>query len=78
VIVVANFANRAYDSYTLGFPRAGWWRVRLNSDWQGYGADFSNQLTYDTIATDRARDGLSFEANVGLGPYSVVILSQDD
>jgi len=78
VIVVANFANRAYDSYTLGFPRAGWWRVRFNSDWQGYSADFGNQLAYDTLTTAAPRDGLSDEANVGLGPYSVVILSQDD
>ena len=77
VIVVANFANRAYAGYTLGFPRPGWWQVRFNSDWQGYGADFGNQLASDTLAGHGPRDGLSFQANVGLGPYSVVILSQD-
>jgi 1,4-alpha-glucan branching enzyme len=36
VVVIANFANRSYDSYTLGMPRAGQWFVRFNSDWQGY------------------------------------------
>jgi 1,4-alpha-glucan branching enzyme len=77
VIVVANFANRAYDGYTLGFPRPGWWRVRFNSDWQGYGADFGNHPAYDTVAEGGPRDGVAFQANVGLGPYSVVILSQD-
>jgi 1,4-alpha-glucan branching enzyme len=77
VMVVANFANRSYDSYALGFPRAGWWRVRFNSDWQGYSSDFGNQLGYDTFAGDGSRDGMPFEANVGLGPYSVLILSQD-
>jgi 1,4-alpha-glucan branching enzyme len=77
VMVVANFANRSYDSYALGFPRPGYWRVRLNSDWQGYSPDFGNQLGYDTFASDGSRDGMSFEANVGIGPYAVLILSQD-
>ena len=77
VMVVANFANRGYDSYALGFPRAGEWRVRFNSDWQGYSSDFGNQLGYDTLAGDGSRDGMPFEANIGLGPYSVLILSQD-
>ncbi|MBI5029441.1 MAG: alpha amylase C-terminal domain-containing protein [Chloroflexi bacterium] len=78
VIVVANFANRSYDSYALGFPREGVWRVRLNSDWQGYSADYDNHFSYDTIATSGVKDGMAFQANVGLGRYSVVILSQDN
>jgi 1,4-alpha-glucan branching enzyme len=78
VVVVANFADRGYDSYTLGFPRAGQWRVRLNSDWQGYSADFGNQLGYDTEASPGSVDAMPFQANVGLGPYSVLILSQDN
>ena len=32
-VVLVNFANRAFDSYTIGVPRAGLWQVRLNSDW---------------------------------------------
>jgi len=78
VVVVANFADRSYASYTLGFPRAGQWRVRFNSDWQGYSADFCNQLGYDTEASPGAVDAMSFQANVGLGPYSALILSQDN
>src|SRR6266853_2102429 len=77
VVIVANFGNRSYGSYALGFPRAGDWRVRLNSDWQGYSADFSNQLGYDTSAGGGSRDGMPFQANVGVAPYSVLILSQD-
>jgi 1,4-alpha-glucan branching enzyme len=77
VLVVANLANRGYDSYTLGFPRAGQWRVRFNSDWQGYSGDFGNHLGYDTVAGDGSWDGMPFQGNVGLGPYSVLILSQD-
>ena len=77
VVVVANFANRGYDSYSLGFPRAGWWRVRFNSDWQGYSPDYGNKLGYDTLAGGISRDGMAFQANVGIAPYSVLILSQD-
>ena len=78
VVIVANFGNRSYDSYALGFPRTGDWRVRFNSDWQGYSPDFGNQLGYDTSAGDGSRDGMPFQANVGVGPYSVLILSQDN
>jgi 1,4-alpha-glucan branching enzyme len=77
-MVVANFANRSYPSYALGFPRGGWWRVRFNSDWQGYSADFGGQPGYDTFASDGAMDSMPFHANVGLGPYAVLILSQDN
>jgi 1,4-alpha-glucan branching enzyme len=78
VVVVANFANRSYDSYALGFPRAGQWRVRFNSDWQGYSPDFGNQPGYDTVAGPGLKDAMLFQANVGLGPYAVLILSQDN
>lgn len=78
VVVVANFADRSYDSYAIGMPRAGQWRVRLNSDWQGYGADFGNHLGYDATAGGAPMDNMPFQANVGIGPYSVLILSQDN
>lgn len=78
VVVVANFADRSYDSYSLGMPRAGLWRVRFNSDWQGYSADFGNHSGYDTTAADGSVDNMPHQANVGIGPYSVLILSQDN
>lgn len=78
VVIVANFADRSYDSYALGFPRAGQWRVRFNSDWQGYSGDFGNHLGYNTVTTDGATDEMPFQANIGIGPYSALILSQDE
>ncbi|MBN1875167.1 MAG: alpha amylase C-terminal domain-containing protein [Anaerolineae bacterium] len=77
VIVVVNFANRSYNSYTLGFPREGMWRVRFNSDWRGYDTTFDNQVSYDTIAYPGAQDAMPCHGNVSIGPYSVIILSQD-
>jgi 1,4-alpha-glucan branching enzyme len=77
VIVIANFSHVGYQNYRIGFPRGGFWRVRFNSDWQGYSGDYSNQLGYDTEATSDACDQMPFGANVGIGAYSVLILSQD-
>lgn len=79
VVVIVNMGDRSYDRYSLGFPRGGTWWVRFNSDWNGYSPDFGNHSGYDTFA-DRSNpndsDGMPFRANVGIGPYSVLILSQ--
>jgi 1,4-alpha-glucan branching enzyme len=76
VVIIANFADRSHSNYNLGFPRPGLWRVRFNSDWNGYDPSFGNQFSYDTEATDGPRDNMPFNANVALAPYSVIILSQ--
>lgn len=76
VVVVMNWANRGYSSYNLGFPRGGTWRVRFNSDWNGYDAAFGNWSSFDTTANVGPKDGMSYNANVGLGPYTCIILSQ--
>jgi 1,4-alpha-glucan branching enzyme len=78
VLVIANFANRGYASYTLGFPRSGSWKMRFNSDWDGYGEDFGNHFSYDTTAFDGPMDNMPCHGNVGLGPYTAIILSQDN
>jgi 1,4-alpha-glucan branching enzyme len=76
VVVVLNFANRAYDSYQIGMPREGRWTVRFNSDWRGYSPDFGDHPAFDTTATPDARDGMPCAAGIGLGPYTALILSQ--
>ena len=77
VIVIVNIADRSYDSYTLGFPRSGNWYVRFNSDWQGYSSDFGNHPGYDTTAGSFGTgDNMPFIGNIGIGPYSALILSQ--
>jgi 1,4-alpha-glucan branching enzyme len=75
VIVVLNFKNTAYTSYTIGLPRPGTWYLRFNSDWSGYAPDFGHP-SYDATAESGGRDGLPCSGNVGLGPYSAVVLSQ--
>ncbi|HWB71557.1 MAG TPA: alpha-amylase family glycosyl hydrolase [Egibacteraceae bacterium] len=77
VIVVVNVSHRSYDSYPIGLPQGGTWRVRFNSDWDGYSDDFGSQHSYDTTADGAAQDGMPHSGNVGLSPYSAIILSQD-
>ncbi len=77
VVVVLNFADRGYSSYTIGFPRPGRWRVRFNSDWNGYSSDFQNWSSYDTDANGQPLDGMDYSGNIGIGPYSAIIMSQD-
>ena len=77
VVVIANFANRGYSDYRLGFPRAGRWHVRFNSDWSGYSADFGNWFSGDVEASPPGHDGMPGAASIGIGPYTAVVLSQD-
>ena len=77
VIIIANFSGTGFSSYNIGFPSGGTWKVRFNSDWNGYDAGFGNWNAYDTTANWGAKDGMSHNANVGIGPYTVIILSKD-
>jgi 1,4-alpha-glucan branching enzyme len=75
VIVVANFSTQSFDSYTIGFPHSGTWELRFNSDSKGYCEDFTDK-GYTTTTQEGEYDGFSYQGNVGLGPYSLIILSQ--
>ena len=75
VIVVANFSTQTFHSYTIGFPHRGAWNLRFNSDCKDYSEDFTD-IGYGTVATEGGYDGFQFQGNVGLGPYSLIILSQ--
>ncbi len=76
VVVVANFSNSPQGNLNIGFPRGGLWHVVFNSGAAVYDTTFTNGDSFDTTANPGGRDGLNFNANVGVGPYSVVILSQ--
>ena len=76
VVVVANFSNVPLPILNIGFPRGGQWHVRFNSGAKVYDPTFENGDSFDTAANPGGKDGLNFNANVGVGPYSVVILSQ--
>lgn len=76
VVIVANFSHDAQENYVIGFPSAGDWKLRFNSDWEGYSDDFGNYMSADIIAKDGSYDGLAYHAAVSIGAYSVLIFSQ--
>ena len=78
VVVIANFADRILEDYRIGLPREGRWRVRFNSDRIDYDASFGNGRSDDLDADPEPLDGQAQSGRLGLGPYSLVILSQDD
>jgi 1,4-alpha-glucan branching enzyme len=78
VVVLVNLAAIGYAAYRVGLPRGGIWQVRFNGDWQGYSPVFTNHQSFDLQSFADARDGMRFAGDVGIGPYSAVILSQDE
>jgi 1,4-alpha-glucan branching enzyme len=76
VIVLANFGAQSYEQYRIGLPRPGFWRVRFNSDWNGYSPIFRNHPSFDVSADGARHDGLPCSGVLGIGAYSAVILSQ--
>jgi 1,4-alpha-glucan branching enzyme len=77
VVVVVNFSAQPRGGYVIGFPRAGTWRLRLNSAWRGYSAVFSNHPSTDVEAVPGAYDGFEHHAQVSIAPYTLLIYSQD-
>jgi 1,4-alpha-glucan branching enzyme len=78
VVVVVNMTNQNRDGYVIGFPRAGLWKTRFNSDSYNYGPNFANHPTADVEAREEESDGLPCSGEIGIGPYTVVIFSQDE
>ncbi len=78
VVVVANFSDTSFPSYTIGFPYSGAWNVRLNSDSNDYSDlnDFGSVNSYNTTAGGPGMDGLAQQGNVGIGPYTLIVLTR--
>ena len=70
-MVIANFASATHNNYALNFPSAGNWYVHLNSDSTNYGPDYGNIGSSVVTAS-----GSPATANITIGPYSALILSQ--
>ena len=77
VVVVVNMTNQNRDGYLIGFPRAGLWKTRFNSDSYNYGPNFYNHSTPDVEARKEGADGLPCSGEISIGPYTVVMFSQD-
>lgn len=77
-VVVLNFSGQPYEDYRIGMPDLGLWKIRFNSDWEGYDKEFGDFRAVDTEAEQLECDGYVQSANVAVGAYSAIILSQDN
>lgn len=82
VVVVVNLSHSAHLNYEMGFPTAGTWRLRFNSDWIGYSRTFGNQASSDVIvetagSNTSLQDGFPASGTIDIGSYSVLVFSQD-
>lgn len=77
VVVVANLSPTPYPAYRLGMPDDGVWRVRFSSDDTSYSPLFSGHPTPDAVAEAWPKDGQPASADVSVGPYTLVVYSQD-
>ena len=76
VVVVANFLGQAQDGYLIGLPAPGIWKLRFNSDWQGYSEVFEGHQSWDLSAQAGERDGLPCQGELSIAPYSALVFSQ--
>ena len=77
VVVIVNLAAEHRERYTVGFPRGGKWRLRLNSAWKGYSEDFSNHPSGDLEAWPGPYDGLGYHGEISVARYTLLVYSQD-
>jgi 1,4-alpha-glucan branching enzyme len=78
VVVVVNMMNQNRDGYVIGFPRAGLWKMRLNSDSNEYDPYFANHPAPDVEAYEDEFEGLPCSGKISIGPYTAVVYSQED
>ena len=76
-LVVMNFRNSAFDNYVIGVPAPGKWVLRFNSDWKGYDEDFTDSYTGDPESAEGETDGMQHYISLTIGPYAVLIFSQE-
>jgi 1,4-alpha-glucan branching enzyme len=77
VVVVANFSHRSYHNYVVGLPGGGRWRLRFNSDWQGYSALFAGTPAGDCAGVEGRYDQMPYHGALSIGPYSALVFSRD-
>ena len=75
VVVVMNFRTEPQE-LSFGLPAGGDWRLRLNTDWDGYSADFGGHESGDLHAEEAEQDGRPFRASVSIGPYSALVFTR--
>lgn len=72
VVVLMNFSDQTRSNVNVSFPSNGTWHVRFNSDWPGYGSDFSG---IGPVGNSVAVGG-NRQAPVSIAAHSAIILAK--
>ncbi len=76
-VVIINFGTKPVEEYRLGVPVPGVWHVRFNSDAKLFGEDFTNVGPASVESIPEKSADCDQLLKLAIGPYSVMILSQD-
>ncbi len=72
ILCVVNFTPMTYDEYRVGVPKAGTYKLLINSEATKYGGeDTSRKTSYKT--EEQECDGREFSIGYPLAPYGVAI-----
>jgi 1,4-alpha-glucan branching enzyme len=75
-IVVANFTGSTRTGVRVGLPASGTWVTHFNSDSKMFSSTFSGSGSKSVKASGGPFAGLPYSASLTIGPYSLMILSQ--
>ena len=75
VIVAINLSS-APVKVKIGFPRAGKWMTRFDSNSTKYDSQFTGTIGGEISATAAPAESLEASTEVNVGPYGAIILSQ--
>jgi len=76
VVVIAHFSAQEIETFRLGLPGPGIWKIRLNTAASAYSPDYTEPKGGEIEAEDVAWDEQTHSAEFKLTPYSLVILSR--
>lgn len=76
-LVICNFSVESRIGYRVGVSNIGTWHLRCNTDWEGYGPGFGSTATFPADAIEEELDGLPASLTVDIGPYTMLVFSQE-
>lgn len=73
VLIILNFRNQEYLDYGIGMDNNHDWKLRINADWKGYDADFSDLEVNDLKLEEQETDGRPFTGKFNIPGYGALI-----
>ncbi|MFD2828051.1 alpha-amylase family glycosyl hydrolase [Leeuwenhoekiella polynyae] len=72
-LIILNFRNQEYLDYGIGMDNNHDWKLRINADWKGYDADFSDLEVNDLKLEEQETDGRPFTGKFNIPGYGALI-----